>query len=533
MISLSDDNIFPVRILRTEGAIVGAELLLEHKTLQIGLSEPSSTRVCGKCGLLLDFGREISGGVRILVHLADGGNIPVRIRMGESVSECCAELGERGAGNHHSLRDLTLTLPMLSDQTFFDTGFRFVRIDFLGEGEALIKAVVAREKRRALSPVGSFRCNDKRVNEIFNVASHTLFLNMRDRLWDGVKRDRLVWVGDMHPEAMGVMCLFGKDESVERSLDFCMEQTPLPGWMNGIPTYTAWWLVILYDYWMQNGNTEYLLSKRDYIRDAFILLDGLVREDGALMLPEECLFDWPSHGSLDEREGIRALLTLTSEKCSKLFSVLGMDNTICLCMTEKLMRGTGRVHSFKQCEAFRAYAGLARPEESCAFLTKDGAQGMSTFMSYYILSAVTDAGRADRAVAMMKEYYGGMLDMGATSFWEDFDLSWMENSAPIDRFPEIGEKDIHGDFGKHCYAGFRHSLCHGWSCGPIAFLMRKLGGLEILEAGSKKLSIRPVSGGLEEYEICYPIPQGTVHIAYRHGKSEIEVPRGVFLKELK
>jgi hypothetical protein len=96
---------------------------------------------------------------------------------------------------------------------------------------------------------------------------------------------------------------------------------------------------------------------------------------------------------------------------------------------------------------------------------------MSTFMSYYILSAVASFDK-DAAVRMMKEYYGAMLDKGATTFWEDFDLAWMKGSSRIDEFPTAGERDIHGDFGAFCYKGFRHSLCHGWSAGVIEFIRK-------------------------------------------------------------
>ena len=63
-----------------------------------------------------------------------------------------------------------------------------------------------------------------------------------------------------------------------------------------------------------------------------------------------------------------------------------------------------------------------------------------------------------------------MLEKGATTFWEDFDMEWVENTSSIDEFPQEGKKDIHGDFGAHCYEGFRHSLCHGWSAGVIQFI---------------------------------------------------------------
>ena len=108
-------------------------------------------------------------------------------------------------------------------------------------------------------------------------------------------------------------------------------------------------------------------------------------------------------------------------------------------------------------------------EEEQKRLIEGNARGMSTFMSYYILKAVASFDK-QKAIEMMKEYYGAMLNKGATSFFEDFDMDWVENTCRIDEFPKEGEKDIHGDFGKYCYVGFRHSLCHGWSAGVVTFI---------------------------------------------------------------
>ena len=102
-------------------------------------------------------------------------------------------------------------------------------------------------------------------------------------------------------------------------------------------------------------------------------------------------------------------------------------------------------------------------------LVRGGAAGMSTFMSYYILKAVASFDKP-AAIRMMKDYYGAMLQKGATTFWEDFSMDWVENTCRIDEFPREGQKDIHGDFGAYCYKGFRHSLCHGWSAGVIRFI---------------------------------------------------------------
>ena len=70
------------------------------------------------------------------------------------------------------------------------------------------------------------------------------------------------------------------------------------------------------------------------------------------------------------------------------------------------------------------------------------------------------AGEYEKAIDIINTFWGAMLDLGATTFWEDFNLDWIPNAAPIDEPVQAGKKDIHGEFGTYCYPRFRHSLCH-------------------------------------------------------------------------
>ncbi|MBQ7654332.1 MAG: hypothetical protein IJS17_04595 [Clostridia bacterium] len=115
----------------------------------------------------------------------------------------------------------------------------------------------------------------------------------------------------------------------------------------------------------------------------------------------------------------------------------------------------------------------------------------------------------------LKDYYGGMLDKGATTFWEDFDIDWIDNSTRIDEFPQENKRDIHGDFGRYCYVGYRHSLCHGWSSAPSAFLMEKVLGVTILKPGCKELSIKANLGDLSYAKGEYPTPYGNIIISHK------------------
>ena len=128
------------------------------------------------------------------------------------------------------------------------------------------------------------------------------------------------------------------------------------------------------------------------------------------------------------------------------------------------------------------------------------------------------------ALDIIREYWGGMLKMGATTFWEDFDIEWLENSARVDELTPDGMRDIHGDFGKHCYKGFRHSLCHGWASGPTAFLMEQIGGMEILEAGCRSVRIVPRLAGLEWIEVEYPTPYGSIKISSNDNGTRVSAP---------
>ena len=84
------EYIMPVRIKAAEGGIVNVLSLLREKPPQIGLNETEYAETDGGGYLILDFGRELSGGVRILTYRAEG-DAQVRLRFGESLSETCSE----------------------------------------------------------------------------------------------------------------------------------------------------------------------------------------------------------------------------------------------------------------------------------------------------------------------------------------------------------------------------------------------------------------------------------------------------------
>jgi len=127
-----------------------------------------------------------------------------------------------------------------------------------------------------------------------------------------------------------------------------------------------------------------------------------------------------------------------------------------------------------------------------------------------------------------------MLDLGATTFWEDFDLSWASNAGRIDELTPEGKIDVHAYYGDYCYVGLRHSYCHGWASGPTAWMSQHVLGINIVEPGCKAVRIDPHLGDLEWVEGSYPTPLGVIKV--RHEKkadgsidSEMDIPKGIKL----
>ena len=102
----------------------------------------------------------------------------------------------------------------MSDMRFGDSGFRFARLDFFEGGIISIKNIYAAFEYRDLKRLGSFECSDSVINKIFDTAAYTVELCMQNMLWDGIKRDRLVWIGDVHPEMLSILSLFGADKCI-------------------------------------------------------------------------------------------------------------------------------------------------------------------------------------------------------------------------------------------------------------------------------------------------------------------------------
>ena len=463
-----------------------------------------------KPGILLDFGRELHGGLQIGVGRG-APHMRIRVRFGESASEAMSDIGEKGATNDHAIRDDVITVPSFGMREIGNTGFRFVRIDLETTGKVALEFVRAVELMRPMKRVGSFRCSDERLNRIWDTAVRTVHLCCQDYLWDGIKRDRLVWMGDSHPEARAIMAVFGAADVLKETLDYAIATTPADKWMNGsFDTYTAWFLRIMREWWFFTGDDGFIRERGDYlVKTIRHAIDTGCRAEKS---PVSGFLDWPTrYNKAAEKAGSCALRAMAFDASAELAEVIGDSALASECRTAAAKQRSQRSDpaGAKSAAALMVLSGMSDARSVYSdILGRDGYNRVSTFYGYYVLEAMAKAGESQHALNTVRDYWGAMLDMGATSFWEDFNIAWTNNAFRIDEMPVAGKKDVHGDYGDFCYQGFRHSLCHGWSCGPAPWCINNILGIRPVSAGCRKIEVRPFLGDLAWAEGAMALPDG-------------------------
>ena len=531
--------VLPTRIVwQTQGTAAPRDsaFLLTSNTGQAPLeAQPGCTipRTDQPSALLLDFGQELNGGVQIVVGQAGPSPVSTRIRFGESVSEAMGE-----PNGDHANHDLIFPLTAMGTQEVGNTGFRFVRLDFPAGVELHLVAVRAVSLLRPVDYLGAFECSDDRLNEIWRTGARTVHLCMQEYVWDGVKRDRLVWIGDLHPEAMVILSVFGGHPIVPATLDYQRDRTPVPEWMNGISSYSLWWILIQRDWYRYQGDLAYLGEQRAYLTGLLALIESKLDGEGREHLDGMRFLEWPTSedpAAIDA--GLQALTVLALRAGAELCAALSESEAAAraLAASERAARHARPPSAGKQANALRVLAGTTAADAvNRDILAQDPYRGLSTFYGYYVLQARAQAGDYAGCLDLLRAYWGGMLDMGATTFWEGFEIDWMPGSARIDELVPPGTRDIHGDFGGYCYQGLRHSLCHGWAAGPTAWLMEHVLGIAPVSPGFAEVTIRPHLAGLAYARGTFPTPHGLIEVSHALGsdgsvQTLLKLPDGVRL----
>jgi alpha-L-rhamnosidase len=480
--------------------------------------------------VVLDLGRESDGRLEIVSDSA--APMKLELQYGESRQE---------AENEPYLGVNPISVPPRATVYGPKSAFRYAVLRFVGGASPIrFKAIRLDSIYYPVEYRGSFESSDPLLNRIWSVGAYTSHLCMQDDIWDAPKRDRGRWMGDLDVSGRVIDTVFADRFLMQDTLDRLVHDAgqPVHADVNGIPGYSAFWVMGEADYYRHFGDRKYLESIREPLTQ---LLEYMETElDGRQLFANEHkawpFVDWSPDFNEDTAEARRA----TTLEFAKAFAegawLLGEAGDgaasarfaaeaakIKQAAQEYLLDpAAGTFGTRWQSNAMAIFSGVADKQQESAIWEKVLSQPrhfmITPYYNFYVITAMAESGHRPGALDWMREYWGGMIHEGATSFWEAYDPSW-----PKGNFHE----SLQADNGQ----GYFVSLSHGWSSGPTAWLTEQVLGILPQAAGFSKVSIRPDLAGLDWARGVEPTPHGPLKVNLRAAGQGLEatlvLPEGV------
>lgn len=466
-------------------------------------------------GILVDFGKETMGFP--VLHNVNGKGL-LKVFYGESREEALdtidGELIDRIYINQSS-KELTLT---------DSKAYRYLYIET--EGSLSFSDVSMLYEYLPIEYKGSFRSNDELLNKIWDVSAYTMHLTTREFFIDGIKRDRWVWSGDAYQSYLMNYYLFFDSRSVQRTIQLLRGKDPVTSHMNTIMDYTFYWFLSIYDYYMYTGDKtfiaqmyprmesmmQYVLSRRNNrglvegMSGDWIFIDWA---DGYMDKKGEVSFEQLLFARSLETMALCSDLLEKKDETAKYNKLADQVKNVLLtefwdvnkrAFIHNKVNGVsdGAVTRYTNMFAvFFDYLNSRQKDDvKNHVILNDSIMKISTpYMRFYELEAMCTMGETDYVIKEMRNYWGGMLNEGATTFWEKYnpDEKGVEHLAMYQR-------------------PYRKSLCHAWGASPIYLLGKYYLGVKPTAPGYSKFEIKPVLADLKWMEGEIPTPNGKIKV---------------------
>lgn len=467
--------------------------------------EPVAQESIGE-GMLYDFGRETFGYVRLsgLVGVA-------HIYYGESREEALDK-------DHCETLDIVSTHQELGSKAF-----RYVYVETVDNSHYDSLSMDYEYAPYDESHSGTFACSDKLLNKIWEVGAYTMDLTTREFFLDGIKRDRWTWSGDAIQSYLMNYYLRFDTECVKRTIRQLRGKDPVTAHINTIMDYTFYWFKSILDYYQYTGDLTFIsemypkmCTLMDYVLER-TNSDGLVEGKA-----DDWIFvdwvDFPMHkrGVLAFEQILFYKALMTMHTCATLLHQADPYQQLAenvIGKTRQLLWNDDRQaweHAIEEGEINHQITKFPNMFAILYDIVDDATKRnivdsvmennkidpiTTPYMRFYELEALCMMGRQTQVLQEIRNYWGGMLREGATSFWEKY----IPSEQGTEHLAMYGRP-----YGK--------SLCHAWGASPVYLLGRYFLGIQPTQPGYATWEARPNLADLEWMEGRVPTPNGIIHI---------------------
>ena len=463
--------------------------------------------------LLVDFGKNTFA-YPVLKNVIGSGQI--QLYYGESKEEALAKkLAE-------TYDIISVTNTNAQNDTLPAKAFRYILI--VKDSSVSFEKLSALYEYLPVEYKGNFSCSDTLINSIYNTSMYTFHLATRECHIDGIKRDRWVWSGDaLQSYLMNFYTFFDEDVN-KRTLWGLRGHDPVTTHINTILDYSFYWMIGIYYHYLYTGDSTFVKQIYPRMLGTMQFCLNRLNENGmAQGLPGDWVFvDWASISkegelSFEQLLLIQSLKAMsecanivqdweTKERMQKLYADKKSMFEEVFWSNEKKVFMHNRVNGnltndvTRYTNMFAVLFNMVNQDKKQAIkdsvILNDNILAITTpYMKFYELAALCEIGEQQQVLEFVKDYWGGMLQRGATTFWEAFDPT----------VPEDKHYEMYGrPFGK--------SLCHAWGANPVYLFGRYFLGVYPTAPGYKEYVIEPNLGGLKWIKGTVPTPHGIISV---------------------
>lgn len=449
----------------------------------------------------IDFGRHMAGRLALTFGF-EGEHPDAPVRLAVRFAEVPWEFDENADAYHGWIcsgwvqsEQLYLDVLPCSIQLPRRYAFRYVEIKVLAVSSKF-RLIVKDAKAYAETSADEKKLRPLRLADgeedlarLDRIALNTMRDCMQHVFEDGPKRDRRLWMGDLRIQALvnyetyrsndmvkGCLYLFGGLTLENGQVAAAIFMDPAPeADESAMFDYSLLFVPALWDYYEHTRDREAIRDLWPTALNQIELAeerlddDGLVRDSDRLGW---CFLDW--NLDLNKQAGAQGVFLYSVLAGIKLAETLGEKGA-----AEKLRRlyekmktaalahfydsernlfvsGSGRQVSYAS-QIWMVLGRAVTGEKAREVLKNteedpDALKIVTPYLYHHYIQALLDAGEREQAQDKMKNYWGGMADQGADTFWEMYD-------------PENPKASPYG-------GTIVNSYCHAWSCGPSYFLRK-------------------------------------------------------------
>lgn len=367
----------------------------------------------------------------------------------------------------------------------------------------------------------SFFCDDEDLNRIFAVAAHTFSLCSDVFLLDGVKRDKWIWGGDAWQSLFVNRYLTADREIEKRTLTALRGRDPMTTHINTIADYSLIWILSVETYFDSYGDAEFLRTVLPQMESLMAFCMAQRDEHGFMMGREKdwIFIDWADF----DRDGPLCALQMLLCDAYRVMARFSPDRARWESERSELLRQieaffwdsgkqayidsfrSGKRNVTRHANIFAILFGIADEGRkkllADSVLRNPDVPAITTpYFRFFELEALCRLGRLDEVLAQIKSYWGGMLKLGAVTFWEEYDPEK----------PPEAQYEMYGDpYGK--------SLCHAWAASPIYLLGRYFAGLRPLSPGGGEYEVLPQTCFFKKLDCSFPMGGKLIGIRWEKG----------------